>query len=182
MRIVHRDERLPKQKKWYRARFWPTNHEEVRSKQTQPSNLVGVASAAVATEGATEACEESEEEGNERTEDHPVGIAPGGIEAAIAHVAAGDAEEDHLDNPSNEGDEEGECADEGHEDGAGTVICGTAEAEEGRETSKTGAWGMAEYGTSGEALEWNVPMGIRTRTKVKLWKRSPFSLLSLEGR
>ena len=139
MRIVHRDERLPKQKKWYRARFWPTNHEEVRSKQTQPSNLVGVASAAVATEGAAQACEEGEEEGDERTEDHPVGVAPGGVEAAIAHVAAGDAEEDHLDDPHDEGDEEGEGADEGHEDGAHAVVGGTAEAEEDGEARETGA-------------------------------------------
>ena len=131
--------------------------KESEASNAQHSNLVCVAPAAVATEGAAQACEEGEEEGNERTEDHPVGVAPGGVEAAIAHVAAGDAEEDHLDDPHDEGDEEGEGADEGHEDGAHAVVGGTAEAEEDGEARETGAWkdqGLSAPTNTSSNMKW----------------------------
>ena len=82
--------------------------KESEASNAQHSNLVCVAPAAVATEGAAQACEEGEEEGDERTEDHPVGVAPGCVEATVASAMARDTKENHLDHPCDKGGEERE--------------------------------------------------------------------------
>ena len=95
--------------------------------------------AAVATERAAQAGEETEEECNESAEHQPVGISPSSIEAGVAHVVASDTEEDHLEDPSDKRYQERKRANEGHEDGPNTVVRGAAEPEEHREAGETGS-------------------------------------------
>lgn len=97
-----------------------------------------LAAVAVAAERAAQAGEEREEERDEGPKDDPVRVAPLRVDAAVAEVVAGDAEEDHLDDPGDERDEEGERAEERHEDGARAVVGGAAEAEEHGETRQAG--------------------------------------------
>lgn len=54
-------------------------------------------------------------------------------------MRAGDAEEDHLDDPADERDEHGERADERHEDGPRAVVGRAAEAEEEGDARETGS-------------------------------------------
>lgn len=51
----------------------------------------------------------------------------------------GDAEEDHLDDPRDKCDEEGERGDERHEDCAGAVVGRATNAEESGEASEAGS-------------------------------------------
>ena len=85
--------------------------------------------AAVATKNAAQAGKEAKEQGDQCAENQPISDPPGRIDSTIAHVTAGDAEEDHLDDPDDEGDKESQGADKCHEDGSRTVVRGTAETE-----------------------------------------------------
>ena len=92
--------------------------------ESEAQRLV-VPAAAVRTERSAETGEEGEEERDECAQDHPVGVTPVGIETAVVQVVASNAEENHLDDPSDKRHEERKRRDEGHEDGAHAVVAGT---------------------------------------------------------
>lgn len=98
------------------------------------------AAVAVAAEGTAQTGEEGEEECDEGTKDEPVGVAPGCVDAAVAHVVARNAEQNHLDNPGDEGDEEGEGTEQGHEDSASAVVGRSTETEENGQARKSSAY------------------------------------------
>lgn len=125
---------------------------------------------AVAAQDAACREDEANHERDERAEDEPVGVAPRRIDAAFARVVARDAKKDHLDDPCDERDEERERRDEGHEDGARTMVGGAAEAEEGGEAGEAGGCGEGRQpgGIWRLTAKGGLPMGIRTRTYVRL--------------
>ncbi|KIJ22664.1 hypothetical protein M422DRAFT_276872 [Sphaerobolus stellatus SS14] len=73
---------------------------------------------------------ERKDERNKRAEGEPVGVAVLRIGTDVAEAVAGNAPEDHVDYPDDEGDEERERGREGHEYRANAGVGGAAEAEE----------------------------------------------------
>ena len=57
---------------------------------------------------------EAQKEGNESTKGEPVGIAVLGRGACVAVARSCNAEEDHVDDPGNEGHEESEAREKSH--------------------------------------------------------------------
>lgn len=113
----------------------PTGGTEVRRVvvvSLDVQNLVCRSPRAVAPEDATRRKEEAKHERHKRAEHEPVGVPEVRADAAVADMVARNAEEHHLDNPSDECDEHGECADERHEDRPRAVVrCAAQAAEEG---------------------------------------------------
>ena len=111
------------------------------ARQSNEALLDGGRAAAVATANADCAGAEADEERDEGAEDEPVGVPPGDVEAAVTRTVARGAEEHHLDHPCDERGEQREGGDEGHEDGAGTVVRRAAQAEEEGNARETGGCG-----------------------------------------
>jgi len=105
----------------------------------------------VASKNATGAKEETDEEGDEGTKGEPICVAILSIDPVIPEDVPGNPPKYHVDNPNNEGAEEGKTRDEGHEDSARTVVCSPAKAEENGETRETSSdWVQDESG--GQAM------------------------------
>lgn len=72
---------------------------------------------------------EAQNECNERAERKPVRVAVLRPQALVSVSLPRDAEEDHIDDPCDEGSEECETCDERHEDGARSMVRRAKEAE-----------------------------------------------------
>jgi len=77
-----------------------------------------VAAVAIASEHATDGSAESDDEGDERTEDHPVCVSVAGGIPLRAETVACDAEQDHVDHPNDESDDRRERGRQCHDDRA----------------------------------------------------------------
>lgn len=87
---------------------------------------------------------ESCEQCNERAESHPYCVTIVGADAIGAELVTSDAEENHVDDPGDEGCEHGKCGSESHDNSSRTVVGSTADAEEGCKTGKTGGDGVED--------------------------------------
>lgn len=79
---------------------------------TRPGRLVRAGSltaAAVAAEDATGRGAEPDKERAEGTKADPIGVAPLRVDVLVVKARLNDAEEHHVDNPCDEGDEEGKA-------------------------------------------------------------------------
>ena len=101
----------------------------------------GMPSPPVASKDATCTGKETNEEGNEGTKCEPIRISVLSANPVIPENVPRDPPEYHVDHPNNEGAEEGETGDEGHEHCARAVVCSPAKAEDNSETRKTSSCG-----------------------------------------
>jgi hypothetical protein len=83
----------------------------------------------VSTENAAEAHASADHECDECAECEPVGVTVLSVETCVAEAIPGDAENDHVEDEDEKGEEGGEAGYEGHEYGAGAMVCSAAEAE-----------------------------------------------------
>lgn len=87
--------------------------------------------------------------------------------SGAADAVPGDAEEYHVDDPCDEGDEEREERGEGHEDGACAVVCRAAETEEDCEARKRGTNGVQDKRTREVVDDMGVEIGVNP--KIRMW-------------
>ena len=90
----------------------------------------GLTAAAVAAEDAARRGAEPDEKSAEGTEANPVGIAPLGVDVLVVEAGLDDAEEHHIDDPYDKGDEKCKTREQRHEDGPYAVVARATQAEE----------------------------------------------------
>ena len=91
----------------------------------------------VASKDAASASKEANEKGDKGTKGEPVGISVLCGDPVVPEDVPGDSPKCHVDNPSNEGTDEGETRDEGHEYRPRTVVRSPAEAKDNGKTRET---------------------------------------------
>lgn len=92
----------------------------------------------VASKDATGAGEEANEEGNEGTQGEPVCIPVLSADSIIPDDVPSDPPKYHVDDPNNEGAQEGKARDEGHEYDTRAVVRSSTNTEEDGKTRKAG--------------------------------------------
>lgn len=83
---------------------------------------------------------EPEDKGNKGSERHPVGVAIVCGIALVSEAVAGDAEEDHIDDPYDKGDDCGQTGRDRHDDCPKAMGGEAAEAEENGDEGEEGRY------------------------------------------
>lgn len=124
----------------------------------------------VASKDATSTGEEADEQGNKGSKGEPIRIAVLRADPVFPEDVPDDPPEHHVDDPNNEGAEEGETRDEGHEYCARAVVCSPTKAENNGKTRKASSWGKGGQGKGllGLSRGTSSPIGCKMRVKVRL--------------
>jgi len=99
------------------------------------------ATLAITTKDAANGCAESDEECDEGTEGHPVGVSVLSGVALVSELVAEDAKEDHVNDPDDESEHSSNGSGDCHEDGTSAVVSRAADTEERCQKSESsGDW------------------------------------------
>lgn len=134
-------------------------------------NLVGdIASAPVTAEDTAGRRAECKDECHECSESKPVGVPVLRCLTSVTVALTSDAEEDHIDNPSNKCCEQSKTSNQCHQDCPNAVIGGSNQAKDGCDSRKSCSYSMIERANTLVADRVNEPIGCRMRVLVRLCK------------
>jgi len=123
-------------------------NRECRASSRYSSDLVGITTMTVSTKGTASCGTESEDESNEGSKDHPVGIAVLSISASRTvriDLVLYNSPQNHIDDEDDESDESGQGTAEEHEDCSHAMVARAADSENDAEARKAGGDRMEDH-------------------------------------